>query len=147
MSGHGDFHRWSILQKKVGFTRRKYQCLVLKYLSFWFLAYKLAKVLIVLCSLLIVLPSLLCYTYLMDVIVEFNEAAFRHNITKEDILNALKSKIYAAAIEGLSEKYAVIGFDLAGNPLEIMYNLINDNTIKVFHAMKVRRSFIKMLGL
>jgi len=83
----------------------------------------------------------------MDVIVEFNEAAFRHNITKEDILNALKSKIYAAAIEGLSEKYAVIGFDLAGNPLEIMYNLINDNTIKVFHAMKVRRSFIKMLGL
>jgi len=83
----------------------------------------------------------------MDVIVEFNEAAFRHNISKEDILNALKTKIYAAAIEGLSEKYAVIGFDLAGNPLEIMYNLINDNTIKVFHAMKVRRSFIKMLGL
>ena len=83
----------------------------------------------------------------MDVIVEFNEAAFRHNIGKEDILHALKAKIYAAAIEGLPEKYAVIGFDRAGNPLEIMYNPINDNTISVFHAMKARNSFIKMFGL
>jgi hypothetical protein len=72
----------------------------------------------------------------MDVIVEFNEAAFRHNIKKEDILNVLKTRIYAA-----------IGFDLAGNPLEIMYNLIDDNTIRVFHAMKARKSFIKMLRL
>ena len=83
----------------------------------------------------------------MDVIVEFNEAAFRHNISKENILNALKTKIYAAAIEGFFEKYAVIGFDRAGNPLEIMYNLVDDNTINVFHAMKARKSFIKMLGL
>jgi hypothetical protein len=83
----------------------------------------------------------------MDVIVEFNEAAFRHNIGKEDILNVLKTRIFAAAIEGLSEKYIVIGFDRAGNPLEIMYNLIDDNTIKVFHAMKARKSFIKMIGL
>ena len=83
----------------------------------------------------------------MDVIVEFNEAAFRHNIDKEDIIHALKTKIYAAAIEGLTEKYGVLGLDRAGNPLEIMYNLIGDNTINVFHAMKVRKSFIRMLGL
>ena len=48
----------------------------------------------------------------MDVIVEFNEAAFRHNISKEDILHALKSKIRAGAIEGFPEKYAVIGLAL-----------------------------------
>ena len=83
----------------------------------------------------------------MDVIVEFNEAAFRHDISKEDILYALKTKIYAAAIEELSEKYAVIGFDRSGNPLEILYNPVNDKTISVFHAMKARKSFIKMLGL
>jgi hypothetical protein len=83
----------------------------------------------------------------MDVIVEFNEAAFRHNISKEDILHALKSKVYAAAIEGLPEKYAIIGFDRAGNPLEVMYNPVDDNTIAVFHAMKARKSFIKMIGL
>ena len=65
----------------------------------------------------------------MDVIVEFNEAAFRHKISREDILCALKTKIRA------------------GNPLELMYNPVDDNTISVFHAMKVRNSFIKMLGL
>ena len=83
----------------------------------------------------------------MDVIVEFNEAAFRHNISKEDIMHALKSKIYDAAIEGLPEKYAVIGFDHAWNPLEILYNPIDDKSINVFHAMKLRKSFLKMLGV
>jgi hypothetical protein len=87
------------------------------------------------------------YIFLMDVIVEFNEAAFRHGISKEDILCALKTRIRAGAIGEFPEKYAVIGFDLAGNPLEIMYNPVDDNTISVFHAMKVRKSFIKMLGL
>jgi hypothetical protein len=82
----------------------------------------------------------------MDLIVEFNEAAFRHGISKEDILHALKTRIYAAAVEGLTEKYAFLGFDCAGNPLEIMYNSIDDNTINVFHAMKARKSFLKMLG-
>jgi hypothetical protein len=83
----------------------------------------------------------------MDVIVEFNEAAFRHNISKEDILHALKTKIYDAVIEGLPEKHAVIGFDRTWNSLELMYNPVNDTGITVFHAMRARKSFIKMLGL
>jgi hypothetical protein len=83
----------------------------------------------------------------MDVIVEFNEAAFRHGISREDILCALKTKIRAGAVGELPEKYAVIGFDRAGNPLELMYNPVDDNTISVFHAMRARKSFIKMLGL
>jgi hypothetical protein len=62
-----------------------------------------------------------CYIVLMDVIVEFNESAFRHKICREDILCALKTKIRAGAVGGLPEKYAVIGFDRAGNPLELMY--------------------------
>ena len=83
----------------------------------------------------------------MDVIVEFNEAAFRHGISKEDILCALKTKIRAGAVGELPEKYAVIGFDRSGNPLELMYYPVDDNTISVFHAIKARKSFIKMLGL
>jgi len=83
----------------------------------------------------------------MDVIVEFNEAAFRHKISREDILCALKTKIRAGVVRELPETYAVIGFDRAGNPLELMYNPVDDNTISVFHAMKVRNSFIKILGL
>jgi len=83
----------------------------------------------------------------MDVVVEFNESAFRHGISKEDILNALRCRIRAGAIEGFPEKYAVIGLNCAGNPIEVMYNPIDDDTINVFHSMKVRKSTIKMLGL
>jgi len=83
----------------------------------------------------------------MDFIVEFNEAAFRHGISKEDILNAFNTKIRAGAIDGFPEKYAVIGFDCAGNPIEVMYNPIDENSINVFHAMKVRKNTIKLLGL
>ena len=83
----------------------------------------------------------------MEVIVEFNESAFRHNISREDILHAVKNRAYAATVEGVSEKYAAIGFDRAGNSLEIMYHVIDDDTISVFHAMRLRNSFIKMLGL
>ena len=83
----------------------------------------------------------------MEVIVEFNEAAFRHGISREDILCAYKNRIFDASVNGLPEKYAVIGFDRAGNPLEILYNPIDDNTICIFHVMKARKSFIKMLYL
>ena len=83
----------------------------------------------------------------MDIIVEFNEAAFRHNVSKEDIIHALDNRIRGALIGELPDKYGVIGFDRAWNPLEIIYNQVDNDTISVFHAMKVRKSFIKMLGL
>ncbi|MCL2412373.1 MAG: hypothetical protein FWC97_12105 [Treponema sp.] len=83
----------------------------------------------------------------MDVVIEFNESAFRHNISKEDIIHALKNRIHDALIGELPDKYGVIGFDRSWNPLEIIYNPIDDNSISVFHAMKVRKSFIKLLGL
>jgi len=81
----------------------------------------------------------------MDVIVEFNEAAFRHKISKEDILNALKTKIHDFSIGELPEKNLVIGFDRAGNPLELLYNPLDENTVYVFHAMKLRKSTIEMI--
>ena len=40
----------------------------------------------------------------MDVIVEFNEAAFRHNISKEDIVHAIKTRIHDFTIGEFPEK-------------------------------------------
>ena len=82
----------------------------------------------------------------VDVVVEFNDAAFRHNISREDILNALDTKIYDFAIGELPEKYLVIGFDRGGNPIEVLYNPIGDNGVYVFHAMKLRKSTIEMIN-
>jgi len=81
----------------------------------------------------------------MGVIVEFNQAAFRHNISEEDILHALETKVYDVSIGEFPEKCVVIGFDRAGNPLELLYNPVDDNSIYVFHAMKLRNSTIEML--
>ena len=83
----------------------------------------------------------------MEIIIEFNESAFRHGVSREDIEHAIKTKIYDAPMTDYSNKYAVIGFDSIGNLLEIMYNPIDDDTINVFHAMKARKTFLARLGL
>ena len=83
----------------------------------------------------------------MDIIVEFNDAAFDHGIKKEDILNALNTKIRDILISEFPEKNLVIGFDCTGSPLEILYNPIDDNVVYVFHAMRLRESTRKMAGL
>jgi hypothetical protein len=83
----------------------------------------------------------------MGVIVEFNESAFRHGISKEDILHAYRNRICDTNIGEFSEKYAVIGPNRTGNLLEILYYPIDDDTISIFHAMEARDSFIKKLGL
>ena len=87
------------------------------------------------------------YIHYVDVKVEFNKAAFRHGVSKEDILNALETKIHDVEIEQDPEKNVVIGFNRAGNPLEILYNPIDDNSIYVFHAMELRDSTRKLLGI
>ena len=83
----------------------------------------------------------------MNIKVEFNEAAFDHRIKKEDILNALDNKIRDISISAFPEKNLIVGFDRTGNPLEILYNPLDVETIYVFHAMKLRESTKKMAGL
>jgi hypothetical protein len=83
----------------------------------------------------------------MDVAIEFTGSAFRHGVSEADIRHALKTKIHAATMQEFPEKYGVIGFDRAGNPIELMYNPIDDEHILIFHAMKLRESFKKQLEL
>jgi hypothetical protein len=40
-----------------------------------------------------------------------------------------------------TNKYLVIGFDTKGILLEIMYNIIDEDSINVFHAMPCREQF------
>jgi len=66
------------------------------------------------------------------------QSAFKHGYTQNDIERAVETKIYEGLLKGENDIYAIIGFDTAGNPMEIFYNIIDDNTIKVFHAMYLR---------
>jgi len=78
----------------------------------------------------------------------FNESAFKHGITEDDIRSALTTFLLDAALNGSEdeyEKYLVIGFDVKGNLIELMYNLIDEQSINVFHAMKCRKEYLKLL--
>ena len=42
-------------------------------------------------------------------------------------------------------KYLLIGDDRNGNLLEILYNVIDEDSINVFHALKCRSMFFPLL--
>ncbi|HCC36490.1 MAG TPA: hypothetical protein DEQ14_02125 [Treponema sp.] len=77
--------------------------------------------------------------------IEFNEAAFKHGISEGKIRYVLNRPRYEGPLEEEEGKYIVIGFDTTGNLLEILYNIIDDETINIFHAMKCRSIFFHLL--
>lgn len=78
--------------------------------------------------------------------IEFNPAAFRHGVSEDNIHWVLWHHLVDIIIEEDDEnKYLIIGFDQAGNLLEIIYNIIDEQTINVFHAMKCRKAFFPLL--
>ena len=81
----------------------------------------------------------------MYALIKFNRAAFRHDVTESDILRAFETFIYENPIENADNKYLLIGFDLNGNLIEVMYNKIDDDAINVFHAMPCRREYREMI--
>jgi hypothetical protein len=87
------------------------------------------------------------YAGSMDNKILFVRSAFKHGSTKVDIQKAIETKIYDGPLENQDNKYAIVGFDTAGNPLEVFYNIIDDETVKIFHAMRCRDMVIAQLGL
>jgi len=78
--------------------------------------------------------------------IKFNRAAFKHGVTEADILRAFETFIYEDPVDIDDNKYLLLGFNLIGNLIEIMYNRINEDTINVFHAMPCRRAFRELLN-
>ena len=75
----------------------------------------------------------------------FEDVAFKHGYTQKDIERAFETQIYDGLLEGEDDIFAIIGFDTAANPIEIFYNIIDDETIKVFHAMYLREKIAAQL--
>ena len=68
----------------------------------------------------------------------YTKSAFKHGFTQDDIERAIETRIYEDLLKGEDEIYVIIGFDTVANPIEVFYNLIDSETIKVFHAMTLR---------
>ncbi|MCL2233414.1 MAG: hypothetical protein FWB99_10115 [Treponema sp.] len=75
----------------------------------------------------------------------FVPSAFKHGVTEEDIRHAHKTMIYEGPLEGYGNKCAFVGFNRVGNPIEVFYNPIGDDTIKIFHAMRSRDGVIDQM--
>jgi len=68
----------------------------------------------------------------------FEDVAFKHGYTQKDIERAIETQIYDGLLQGEDDVFAIIVFDTSANPIEVFYNIIDDETIKVFHAMYLR---------
>jgi hypothetical protein len=69
-----------------------------------------------------------------------------NGVSEADIRRAFKIPEYDVVLEeGDPSKNLLIGFDCNANPLEILYNVIDENTVQVFHAMKCRTALIPLL--
>ena len=79
--------------------------------------------------------------------VYFNQAAFRHKVSRDDILHAFSTFIFEEQIESdeHDNKYLLLGFDRAVNLIEVMYNKIGADAIRVFHAMPCRNIYRKLI--
>jgi hypothetical protein len=78
----------------------------------------------------------------MDPGIICNQSAFKHGLTMADIEWAFLHPIRNGLLEDYANKYLLIGFDTRGNPIELMYNRIDNERVNVFHAMKCRKSFL-----
>ncbi|GHU26722.1 hypothetical protein AGMMS50256_04670 [Betaproteobacteria bacterium] len=83
----------------------------------------------------------------MEIVIEFNDAAFRHGVSRESIAHAIQNYLYDDLWDIVADKHLLIGFDQNRNLLEIMYNVIDERAINVFHAMKCRNIFLKLLDM
>ena len=76
----------------------------------------------------------------------FIPSAFKHGVTEADIRWAFRTSEYDSPMEGDEDKHLLIGFNTSANPLEIMYNELDDGTACVFHAMSCQNKYIPLLN-
>jgi hypothetical protein len=77
----------------------------------------------------------------MELDIVCKPSAFKHGILEADIRKAIELRIFDQAMPNEENKNLLIGLDCNGNPLEIMYNTLDNNVINVFHAMRCRKAY------
>ena len=83
----------------------------------------------------------------MTIVVKYAASAFKHGITEANIRHAILNWRYDDIVENYPAKHLLIGFDSNANLLEIMYNVIDEQTVRVFHAMKCTSAHRALLSL
>lgn len=72
---------------------------------------------------------------------EILPSARKHGISDEDMMHAFRNRIRERRLE---EKFLVVGPDKSGNLLELIYK-VTEESIVIFHAMKVRPKHLRIV--
>lgn len=77
--------------------------------------------------------------------VEILPSATKHGQSTDDILCALERSIYDETLESDPNKTLAIGYDKNAKLLEIIFHVLSDEHIVVFHAMPCRKCYIERM--
>ena len=78
---------------------------------------------------------------------EIHETALKHDVSELDIRHACanSSDIFELDHESYETKILIIGPDSAGNLLEVIGLEIDNQSLLIIHAMKIRKSVMHLL--
>ena len=77
--------------------------------------------------------------------VEILPSATNHGLCKEDILSTLERSIHDETLQAEPNKTLSIGYDGKARLLEVIFHVVSDEHIVVFHAMKCRKNYIERM--
>ena len=80
-----------------------------------------------------------------EVRIEILPSATKHGQRKDDIICALEQSIYDETLENEPNKTLAIGYDSNANILEIIFHIVTDEHIVVFHSMPCRKYYIERM--
>ena len=77
--------------------------------------------------------------------IEILPSATKHGQSESDIIYALEQSIYDETLEDEPNKTLAIGYDNNARLLEIIFHVVTDEHIVVFHAMPCRKYYIERM--
>ena len=77
--------------------------------------------------------------------IRITPSANKHGVDNDSIIYGLEQCIYDEVLENEPNKSLAIGFDKKGELIEIIFSVVSENKIVVFHSMKCRKTFIERI--
>ena len=78
--------------------------------------------------------------------IRITPSANKHGVSSDDILFGLEQCVYDEVLENEPNKTLAIGFDKNGELIEIIFSIVYESKIVVFHSMKCRKTFIERIN-
>lgn len=80
--------------------------------------------------------------------IEINSHAFKHGLTREQILAAFEtcfaeSRVRARDKEAYPPRAALVGFDPAGRPVELVAVYLANDSVLIIHANWLTKGFLE----